>query len=195
MAVGVTMDNELTLIHQKLDYLTEQLEAQRQQQETINELVQDVIPIANHMVKLSIDELAEIGTDFQLEDLTFLLKRVLRDTRLLVSLLDQVESVAELAEEGQVMGKRIFHQVTMELDRLEREGYFGFARAGWSVAERAVKEFKADELEAGGVRMLEALREEPPEKVSLLALLRAMGDPKVRRGLYRSMNLLKAIGD
>lgn len=189
------MDNELTLIHQKLDYLTEQLEAQRQQQETINELVQDVIPIANHMVKLSIDELAEIGTDFQLEDLTFLLKRVLRDTRLLVSLLDQVESVAELAEEGQVMGKRIFHQVTMELDRLEREGYFGFARAGWSVAERAVKEFKADELEAGGVRMLEALREEPPEKVSLLALLRAMGDPKVRRGLYRSMNLLKAIGD
>ena len=44
----------------------------------------DAIPVVNHMVKLSIDELAEIGTDFQLEDLTFLLKRVLRDTRLLV---------------------------------------------------------------------------------------------------------------
>ena len=103
--------------------------------------------------------------------------------------------MAELAEEGQVMGKRIFHQVTMELDRLEREGYFGFARAGWSVAERVVKEFKAEELEAGGVRVLEALKEEPPEKVSLFGLLRALGDPKVRRGLYRSLNLLKAIGD
>jgi uncharacterized protein YjgD (DUF1641 family) len=43
--------------------------------------------------------------------------------------------------------------------------------------------------------MIEALKEEPPEKVSFFALLRAMGDPKVRRGLYRSLNLLKAIGD
>ena len=100
------MDKDLELLHQKLDYLTEQLEAQRQQQEGINELMHDAVPIANHMIKLSIDELAEIGTDFQLEDLTFLLKRVLRDTRMLVGLLDQVEAVAELAEEGQVMGKR-----------------------------------------------------------------------------------------
>ena len=189
------MDKDLELLHQKLDYLTEQLEAQRQQQEGLNELMHDAVPVVNHMIKLSIDELAEIGTDFQLEDLTFLLKRVLRDTRMLVGLLDQVEAVAELAEEGQVMGKRIFHQVTMELDRLEREGYFDFARAGWSVAERAVKEFDAADIEAIGNRMLEAVKEEPPEKVSFFALLRAMGDPKVRRGLYRSLNLLKVIGD
>ena len=189
------MDKDLELLHQKLDYLIEQLEAQRQQQEGMNELMHDAVPVVNHMIKLSIDELAEIGTDFQLEDLTFLLKRVLRDTRMLVGLLDQVEAVAELAEEGQVMGKRIFHQVTMELDRLEREGYFGMARAGMGVADRLVHEFKAEDLEAAGNRMVDALAEDVPEKVSFIALLRAMGDPKVRRGLYRSMNLLKAIGD
>jgi len=189
------MEKELALIHQKLDYLTEQLEAQRQQQEGVNELMHDAIPIVNHMVKLSIDELAEIGTDFQLEDLTFLLKRVLRDTRLLVGLLDQVESMAELAVEGQMMGKQIFHQITMELDRLEREGYFGIARAGASVADRLVHKVKPEDVEAFGDHMLDALSTEVPEKVSLFALLRAMGDPKVRRGLYRSMNLLKVIGD
>ena len=189
------MDKDLELLHQKLDYLIEQLEAQRQQQEGMNELMHDAVPVVNHMIKLSIDELAEIGTDFQLEDLTFLLKRVLRDTRMLVGLLDQVEAVAELAEESQVMGKRIFHQVTMELDRLEREGYFGMARAGMGVADRLVHEFKAEDLEAAGNRMVDALAGDVPEKVSFIALLRAMGDPKVRRGLYRSMNLLKAIGD
>ena len=94
------MEKELALIHEKLDYLTKQLEIQRQQQEGINELMQDAVPVVNHMIKLSIDELAEIGSDFQLEDLTFLLKRVLRDTRMLVGLLDQVEAFAELAEEG-----------------------------------------------------------------------------------------------
>ena len=189
------MDKDLALLHQKLDYLTEQLEAQRQQQEGMNELMHDAIPVVNHMIKLSIDELAEIGTDFQLEDLTFLLKRVLRDTRMLVGLLDQVEAVAELAEEGQVMGKRIFHQVTMELDRLEREGYFGLARASVSVVDRIVQEVNEEDVEAMGNRMIDAMKEDVPEKVSLFALLRAMGDQKVRRGLYRSMNLLKVIGD
>ena len=188
------MESDLALLHQKLDYLTEQFETQRQRQDEISELVGDAVPVVNHMIKLSIDELAEIGTDFQLEDLTFLLKRMLRDTSLLVGLLDQVEAVAELAEEGQVMGKRIFHQVTLELDRLEREGYFGFARAGWSVAERAIREFDAEDLEATGNRVIEALKVEPPKSVSFIALLRAMGDPKVRRGLYRSLNLLRAIG-
>lgn len=189
------MDNELAQINQKLDYLTAQFVAQRQGQEGVKELMDDAIPIVNHVIKLSIDELAEVGNDFELGDLLFLLKRVLRDTRMLVGLLNQLESVAELAEEGQQMGKRIFHQVTMELDRLEREGYFGFARAGAKVAERLVHDHKPEELESLGIRVADALKTEPPAKVSLLDLLRAMGDPKVRRGLYRSLNLLKAIGD
>jgi uncharacterized protein YjgD (DUF1641 family) len=187
-------NEEFAQINQKLDYLLAQFEAQREQQQAMKELMDDAIPIANHVIKLSIDELAEIGNDFQLGDLLFLLKRVLRDTRLLVKLLDQVEAMAELADEGQKIGKRIFHQVTMELDRLEREGYFQFARAGLKVADRLVHDFEPAEVEAMGERLAQALKAEPPENVSLFALLRALFDPKVRRGLYRTLNLLKAIG-
>ncbi len=189
------METDLALLHEKIDYLTEQLQAQRSRQEEINELVQDAIPVVNHMVKLSIDELAEIGSDFQLEDLLFLLKRILRDTRLLVGLLDQVQAVAELADEGQKMGKRIFHQVTMELDRLEREGYFDFARAGWGVADRLVREFEARDVEVLGERLIAAVKSDVPENVSMIAMLKQMGDPRVRRGLVRSLNLLKVIGE
>ena len=189
------MDNDLALLHQKIDHLTAQLDAQHQRQNEIKELMDDAIPVVNHVIKLSIDELAEIGNDFELGDLLFLVKRVLRDTRMLVGLLDQLESVAELAGEGQKMGKRIFHQVTMELDRLEREGYFGFARAGWKVADRLVHDHKPEDVESLGNRVADALKTEPPEKISLFTLLQMMDDPKVRRGLYRSLNLLKAIGD
>jgi len=189
------MDKDLALLHQKLDYLTEQLESQRRRQDEINEFVTDAVPVVNHMIKLSIDELAEIGTDFQLEDLTFLLKRVLRDTRLLVGLLDQVEAFAELAEEGQVMGKRIFHQVTMELDRLEREGYFELARAGAGVADKLVHQVNGKDVEKLGDNLIASMNADVPENPSLFALLKQMNDPKVKRGLYRSLNLLKAIGD
>lgn len=187
-------NEEFTQINQKLDYLLAQFEAQREQQQAMKELVDDAIPIANHVIKLSIDELAEIGNDFQLSDLLFLLKRILRDTRLLTQMLDQVEAMAELADEGQKMGKRIFHQITMELDRLEREGYFAFARAGIKVADRLVHDIQPAEVEALGERLAEALKSEPPEQVSLFTLLRALFDPQVRRGLYRSIQLLKAIG-
>ena len=46
----------------------------------MDELRRDLMPIANQMIKLTIDELAEIGSEFQAEDLLFLLKRLLRDT-------------------------------------------------------------------------------------------------------------------
>ena len=94
------MDNELAQINQKLDFLMAQFETQREGQQAMKELVDDAVPIVNHVIKLSIDELAEIGNDFELNDLLFLIKRVLRDTRMLVGLLDQLESVVEFAEEG-----------------------------------------------------------------------------------------------
>lgn len=213
------MDNELALIHQKLDYLTEQFEIQRQQQEGINELMQDAVPVVNHMIKLSIDELAEIGSDFQLEDLTFLLKRILRDTQMLVGLLDQLEGIAELADEGQLMGKRIFHQVTMELDRLEREGYFGFARAGWGVMEKIIKEFSEDDVHALGDNIVTimttvrnmtqpdvmaladnaigALKEQSQEDkpMSTFGLLRELSKPETRIGMARLLNLVQALAN
>ena len=188
------MDKDLTLINQKLDNLTFLYESQRQRQDEINELVHDVVPLANHMIKLTIDELAEIGTEFQLEDLTFLLKRLLRDTRLLGSLLDQVESFAELAAEGQIMGKQIFHQLTMELDRFEREGYFDIARATIEVVEKLAQQISGDDVRKKGDELLDTLHEEIPQNPSLFSLLGQMNDPKVKRGLYRSLNVLKTIG-
>jgi uncharacterized protein YjgD (DUF1641 family) len=189
------MDAGLSILTEKLDYLTEQFELQRRRQDDMNELIQDVIPVVNHMVKLSIKELAEVGNEFELNDLLFLFKRFLRDTRMLIKLLDQVETVAELADEGQKMGKRIFHQVTMELDRLEREGHFDFARAGGRVADRFIHEFKARDIDALGERMIAAIKTQPPKTISLPALARKFNDPAVKRGLFRMLNLLKAVGD
>ena len=92
------MDKDLALLHEKIDYLTEQLEAQRKRQQAMQELQNDMIPIANHMVKLTIDELAEIGNEFRLEDLLFLLKRMLRNTPLLLQMMDRLEALSALGD-------------------------------------------------------------------------------------------------
>jgi uncharacterized protein YjgD (DUF1641 family) len=202
---------DIESIHKKLDYLTEYVEAQHKRQQEFDELKQDVIPIANHMIKLSIDELAEIGTEFQVEDLFYLLKRLLRNTGMLMRLVDMLEAGMDLTEELKPIGLQAFSDMVETLDRLEREG--------WGIIERIVHEFNEDDVRALGdnvVAILTTVRSmtqpeilslanqaisaiQPSaaeeENVSTLALLRELSDPKVRRGMSRMLNLLKALAD
>ena len=214
------MEAELAVLTQKIDYLTEIVEAQRKRQLELEELQRDMIPIANHMIKLTIDELAEVGNDFQLEDLLFLMKRVLRNTHLIIELMDRVESMYGLTQEIELMGKPMFNQIVEKMDEMERAGYFDFAREGWYIVERIVDEFDEEDVRALGDNIvtilhtirnmtqpeilafanntIEAIAEEPvevPEKVSTFDLLREMSDPQTRRGIVRMLGMVKILGE
>ncbi len=243
------MDNDLALLHQKIDALTATVEAQRirletfevssvgdndlhakldailehvanqrQRQEEWQELQNDVVPIANHLIKLTIDELAEIGNEFQLEDLLFLIKRLLRDTQLLTELVGRLEGAVELADDIQTIGNQAFHQAIVALDHMERQGYFAFARGGWRILDKIVAEFGEEDVNALGdniVLILNTIKEmtqpeimgfvhntllvaegeiDKPVDISYTGILRQMRDPAVRRGLALTMRVLHAVG-
>jgi uncharacterized protein YjgD (DUF1641 family) len=214
------MEADLVILNQKIDYLTEIMETQRRRQLELEELQRDMIPIANHMIKLSIEELAEIGTEFQLEDLLFLLKRMLRNTELVLSLMDRIESLYGLSEELNLLGKPMFNQMVERLDQMERDGYFDFARAGWYVTQRIVDEFSEEDVHALGDNIVTIMRtiqkmtqpeimaiadnaidaisresQDVPDSVSTWALLRELSDPQVRRGLMRMLGIVKVLAD
>lgn len=220
------MPEDLALLHQKVDLLSEQVaaltahaEIQQRRQREFDELKNDAIPIVNHMIKLSIDELADIGTEFEVEDLFFLLKRVIRNTHMLMAMFDRFEALMGIADETELLGKQVFNFAVEQLDQFERDGYFNFARESWLIVERIVKEFSEEDVRALGdnvvtilntVRSMTqpeimtlannamgAIQEEIPvtEKVSTWKLLRELGDPKVRRGMARMINILKALDE
>jgi uncharacterized protein YjgD (DUF1641 family) len=204
---------------EKLDFLVKQAETQSRQREEFSELKRDVMPIVNQMIKLSIDELAEIGSEFQGEDLLFLIKRLLRDTHMLVEGLNRLEMMMELYDETQRIGQGVFNQAVVKLDQLERAGYFAFARSGWRIIERIVEEFSEEDVNALGDNIVTilntvknltqpeimaltnnaiyAIQEQPidEEDVSLWAILKDLSDPKVRAGMARMLNMLKVLAD
>lgn len=211
-----TATHDLKTLHQKIDLISAQLEQQQRRQMELQELQNDLIPVMNHMIKLSIDELAEIGTEFQVEDLIFVLKRVLRNTRLIGRLMDMVEGGAGLIDEVTPIANQAFNTSVETLDRLERQGYFTFAQESWNILERIVAEFSEHDVRALGdniVTILTTVRNmtqpeilalannaisaiSPPEQVedvSTLRLIRELGDPSVRRGLARLLNMIKAM--
>ena len=176
------------------------------------------MPIANHMIKISIDELAEIGNDFSSEDLLFLLKRVLRNTHNFIRLLDDLEGLMGLLDEGKILGLQMFNSTVHKLDELERAGYFELLQGLGYVTEKVVAEFGQDDVIALGdniVTILKTVRsmtqpevlslanqainsiqDDPgPEAQSTWALLRELSDPKVRKGMARMLNLVKVMAD
>jgi uncharacterized protein YjgD (DUF1641 family) len=191
------MSQDLIEINQKLDTLMAHMAEEQKRQQAMNELRDDMLPIANHMIKLTIDELAEIGTEFRGEDLLFLVKRLLRNTHLLIKLVDQLEGLMGIADEVDLLGKQVFNQAVMQLDSLEQRGYFSLAREGMQVVDQVVGELAPEDVHALGdviVKSIQAAKEPTPEKApSMLALARQMNDPQVRTGMARMLNVVKAI--
>ena len=191
------MTQDLTQMNEKLDTLIVFMEEQQKRQRAMEELRDDMVPIANQLIKLTIDELAEIGTEFRGEDLLFLLKRLLRNTHLLIKMVDQLEAVMGFADEGRLLGKQVFNTMVEKLDELEHKGYFQLAGEGAQVLDRLVEEIEPADVQALGdtmVQSLKSLREPAPEKApSMLGLLKEMNDPQVRIGLSRMLNVMKSL--
>lgn len=193
------MTQDLEQINTKLDTLLIYMEEQQSRQRAMEELRDDMIPIANQMVKLTIDELAEIGTEFKAEDLLFLVKRLLRNTRLLINLVDQLEGVMGLADEASLLGKQVFNTLVEKLDEYEHKGYFQLASEGMQVVDLLVQEISPQDVQVLGdtmLRSVKTLREPAPEKApSMLGLLAQMNDPEVRIGLSRMLNVMKTLAN
>ncbi|MDL1902539.1 DUF1641 domain-containing protein [Anaerolineae bacterium CFX9] len=207
------MTEEMRLLIDKIDYLTEQAEAQRRRQEAVEELLRDLAPVARHAMQIATTELDEISGDVSLEETLLLVKRLLRSVKLLSGMLESVESGVELAGEVQRLAQPAFIELIQRLDALERRGYFAFATEAARIIDRIVSEFSREDVQALGdniVTILSTVRqmtqpeimamannafarlEEPVSgEVSTWALLRELRDPEVRRGTARLLHMVR----
>ena len=189
------MEKELTSLNQKLDTLTEQMallteqaESQQRRAREFDELKADLIPIGNQLVNLTIQELEEIGAEFELEDLLYLLKRVLRNTNLILTMMDRFEALMGIADEVDLLGKQVFSTVVTELDRLESNGTI-------TQGGEILRSLSDGETLGDLNRALQAFNAGSEDSSpSLFSILREINRPEARRGLSRLINVLKALG-
>lgn len=213
------------LVH-KVDALTGevqrlngQLQAQRQAQQGLEDLAQDLTPVVNQAFKSLVRELAEVDGQFRGEELVHLLKRLLANTRRFNVLLDLMESGLDLLGEAERLGRPALNTAAAALDQLERQGYFVFAQEGARMANRVVAEFTPEDARALGDNLVTILRtvrnmtqpdimalanqavdqlhqpEPDAEAISVWSLVRDLNDPRARRGLARLLRVLKTLAD
>ncbi len=219
------MDQAAVDLNQKVDALTAQVEflaeeARQQKQRRLerDELIGDLTPIAGEAYRLTVQQLDEIEGYVQLEDIIRVMKRLMRNTRNIEQMLDQMEAFSELTSDIMPLTEGMFLTLMSRLDEMERKGYFTFVQGGMEIMDTVVSNFSEEDVKQLGdniVLILNTVKEmtqpdvmqllsstasvmkdeDIPENVSMFYLMRQFNDPAVRKGLAKTMNVLKTVSD
>ncbi len=91
---------------------------------TPGELREELAPRVNEAVQALIVEMADVEADFQIEDLVFLIKKTMRNTKNLNFLLDQLKNLIDFALTAEPLLKSSVPQLISYVDHLEQHGVF-----------------------------------------------------------------------
>ena len=178
------MDQAMVALNEKVDALTEQIEflaaetrQQQQRRQEWDELKGDLTPVVGEMYRLSVQQLDEIESYVQLEDMVRVLKRLMRNTRNIEKMLDQFESLSELAGEAMPLTESVFMSLLARLDEMERKGYFTFLQGGMDLIDTVVTNFTEEDVK----QLSENI-------VLILNTLKEMTQPEIMQMLVNSVS-------
>ena len=224
MEQTLTATPALAELNQKLDKLTTQVEflteealRQKRRQQEWDELKDDLTPIMNDLFRLLVQQLEEVESYVQIEDIFHFFKRLLRNTRNLEQMLDLLESLVELWQDLSPLTRDVFLTFMNRLDEMEQKGYFVFLQGGLEIVDRIVTSFSEEDVRQLGENIVLILqtvkemtqpevmnmmrhtavvvREEEPVDTSLLGILRQMNDPAVKKGLAKTLMVLRSVAE
>lgn len=209
--------HKLDRLTARVEFLTEEALRQRQRQQEWDELAADLGIVSKEAFCLLSEQLKEVEQCARIENVLLLFKRLLRDTCLLGSTLELLESVMDFWQDFSPLTRDMVITLMSRLDEMERKGYFAFMRALLEAFDEVVASFSREELEQLHhnirplvatlkdltrpetqhllQRTLSALQEDGAADTSLFSLLRQLNKPATRRGLARALHLLAVLGE
>jgi len=210
---------QISGLTEQVTYLREKAYKDSRRQQEMAELMEDATPIVQDVYNMTVDQLEEIQGYVALEDISYLLKRLARNTRNFTGMLDQLESAQDFVKDAAPLVNDMMEQSVETLQQMEHKGYFGFARQAGYIMDKIVSSFSEEDVRMLGDNVVlilntvkaltqpeimnlagnltsafqaaEAQADELP--TSLFGIMGQMRDPDVRRGLAVTMQVLKTI--
>jgi len=215
------VEERLDRLSSQVDELVQEMRRQSESREQWQELTHELVPVTQDAMMVASRELEELSQDVSIEDATEFLRTFARSLPKMQALLVQMDSMSELVAELNSLAGAGMATVSDSLAEAERKGYFTFARHGAQMVDEVVTSFTEEDVVAlrdNIVLILNTVKElTQPEVMTLLnrtgvslqsiqddagaeppsafALVRQMRDPQVRRGLGRTLALLRTVGE
>ena len=207
------------LILERLDRIEAQLAPLTDTASSVKELRDDLIPLSTQAFKLMINELEDIESGFQLEDLLDMIKTIMRSVKTITFSLQQMQNIVDFVTTIEPLLRSSVPQMINYLDDLEQRGVLRMYTAMLDVRAKIASAYTAEDIDKigdGAVALLGLAKKlsdpqalaflekmaEMPSRVDLsqskdvgpFGLLSAASNKEVKQGLGVMMELTKAMG-
>ncbi len=212
------MTNE-ELILERLDRIETQLAPLVETAGSVKELRDDLIPLSAQAFRLIINELEDIESGFQLEDLLDMIKTVFRSVKTITFSLQQMQNMVDFVTTIEPLLRSSVPQIINYLDDLEQRGVLRMFTAMLDVRAKIAAAYTAEDIDKIGdgavvvvglakklgdpqaIAFLEKVAEMPghvdlsqSKDVGPFGLISAASSKEVKQGLGVMMELTKAMG-
>ncbi|MBI9032942.1 MAG: DUF1641 domain-containing protein [Bacteroidales bacterium] len=171
---------QLDDINKKLDFIMEELHAQKEKREVVEDLVSDVSIVGKDMFKAAVVELDNAGVEVDSEAITGLLFAFMRNIDNIRTGLETIESLNDLMKDV----TPIAHQVGLDgihmMNDLEQKGYFDFLRETKRIMDNVVGHFSSDD-----VRLL------ADNIVTILETVKSITQPEMLEAVNNGLTVFK----
>ncbi len=169
-------------INRKLDMVLEEVIAQKQSRQTVEDLVTDVSLIGSDMFKAAVVELDNAGIDVDGEAVKQLAFKFIRNIDTFNELFGMLESANDLIKDV----TPIVHQVGLDginaMNQLEEKGYFEFIKELGKMMDNVVTHFGAEDVK----NLSENI-------VPMLELVKSLTQPEMLKAFTNGVNIYKSL--
>lgn len=211
------MTNEELIVH-RLDQLESQIQPVTAFAKAASELREELAPRLNEAVSALITELADVEADFRMEDLIFLVKKLMRNINNMNFALDQFKNLVDFALIAEPLLKTSVPQLISYVDHLEQNGVFRLITVGSEVLKKVGSTYSVEDMRQIGdglvhfigilkkltapaaLDLLDRAADLPArmdvsraQPVGFWGVIGAMGDKEIQQGIGVLMELTKGL--
>ncbi|MBC8478265.1 MAG: DUF1641 domain-containing protein [Candidatus Delongbacteria bacterium] len=216
----LTTETRLAAIEEKLDFIAAQLSSIAQQRDEMAQLKDDLNRVGKDLFQAAVVELEDVAPFVQTGDFLHLAKKVVRHTRHISGLINQLESLLDFVTDGRPVARELFNDTLLKLDELDQKGYFDFLRELLKAMDRFISQYQVEDLRRLGdnlsplletaqqltrpevlgrvnnaLNSLASSTEQGVEEYSTWQLIKELNTPEMKRGLGIIIAIVKSLSN
>lgn len=176
------IQEQINEINRKLDIVLEEVLAQKETRQSIEDLTSDLTIVGNDVFKSTVTELDNAGVEIDGEAVKQLVLKLVRNVDTLNEMFEMMESVNDLAKDV----SPILHQMGLDgihmMNEYEQKGYFEFMKESMRIIDNIVEHF--------GVEDVKSLAD---NVVTILETIKTLTQPEMLKAINSGLVVYKSI--
>lgn len=140
------IQEQINEINRKLDIVLEEMMAQRETRQSLEDLTTDLTVVGNDVFKSTVTELENAGIELDSEALKQLMLKVVRNIGTINETFEMLESANDFVKDV----SPVFHQMGLDgirmMNEMEQKGYLEFFKEAGKIIDNIVTHFSVDDV-------------------------------------------------